>query len=113
MSGEGRNENLMANNIDAEIVQFPLRQTGEYFGGCQECAGNDGYLNIGAEHWFYCERHKTKWSAGENIFSGWYEENNGIWNENQRLLSGFVVVEPLSYDPSLATEAHPGEEIPQ
>jgi hypothetical protein len=29
---------------------------------------NDGYLNRGDEHWFYCWQHKKRWLFG----SGWF-----------------------------------------
>jgi ssDNA-binding Zn-finger/Zn-ribbon topoisomerase 1 len=40
-----------------------------YFGGCPECGDNDGYVNIGADHWFLCDTHKTCWPIGSNLFS--------------------------------------------
>jgi hypothetical protein len=43
--------------------------TEHYFGGCPECGDNDGYVNIGADHWFLCDTHKTCWPIGSNLFS--------------------------------------------
>ncbi len=39
------------------------------YGCCPVCGMNDGYLNIGDEHWFHCWEHKKKWLFG----SGWFE----------------------------------------
>ncbi len=34
-------------------------------------AGAWPYLNIGKEHWFYCDAHRVRWCIGRNIFSSW------------------------------------------
>jgi hypothetical protein len=38
---------------------------------CPRCGRTDGYLNIksehGAEHWFFCREHKTRWHVGSNL----------------------------------------------
>ena len=47
--------------------------TDEYFGGCPECGKNDGYLNVGKDHVFICDEHKTAWCAGANLFSSWQD----------------------------------------
>ena len=69
--------------------------TDEYFGGCPLCGSNDGYLNIGREHWFYCDRHKARWLFGSNLFSGWREETEEDWQRNRDRLATFFCVEPL------------------
>lgn len=68
-----------------------------YFGGCPQCGGNDGCANVGKTHLFYCSEHKTKWSPGSNLFSGWRDETE----EDQRKrweeigLGDFDAVEPI------------------
>ena len=32
---------------------------------------NDGYVNIGRTHIFYCDAHRTRWDAGSNLFDSW------------------------------------------
>jgi hypothetical protein len=59
------------------------------------CGGNDGYLNVGPAHWFYCKEHGTRWCAGENLFSGWREESEEDWGRNAEDLAGYAEVEPL------------------
>ena len=87
---------------DATIIPFPsprvstettATDTESYFGGCPECGGNDGYLNIGSSHWFYCDRHRVKWWVGADLFSGWRDEAKAKWGENARFLSAFREVE--------------------
>ncbi len=46
----------------------------EYHGGCPTCQGNDGYINIGRGHWFYCAEHRVCWFTGSNLFSSWRDE---------------------------------------
>ena len=69
--------------------------TDEYFGGCPQCGRNDGYMNIGREHWFVCNRHKTKWLIGSNLFSGWKDEDEGVWTRNEYRLENYMEVEPI------------------
>ncbi len=46
-----------------------------YFGGCPvlvngiPCGGNDGYMNVRSVHIIVCDRHRTAWRVGENLFS--------------------------------------------
>jgi hypothetical protein len=67
----------------------------DYWGGCPLCGSNDGYLNVGAAHWFHCQEHATKWCVGENLFSGWRSESEEDWHENAKVLSNYAEVEPL------------------
>jgi hypothetical protein len=71
--------------------------TDEYFGGCPRCGKNDGYLNVGRWHWFYCAEHKTKWCAGSNLFSSWQneaeEDQERVYNKVG--LGEFAEVEPI------------------
>lgn len=67
----------------------------DYFGGCPECGRNDGYLNVGREHWGMCDKHKTKWWIGSNLFSSWKEETEEEWKKNAERLSAYQEVEPV------------------
>jgi hypothetical protein len=69
-----------------------------YFGGCPICGKEDGFLNVGRNHWFYCAEHKTKWIVGFNLFSSW---RNQTEDEQRRIyaevgMGGFREVEPLA-----------------
>ena len=70
------------------IIPFP-EPVDTYFGVCPICKRHDGYLNLGAEHWFRCDRHKTKWRAGVNLFSSWQEETDASFADNAELLDSF------------------------
>ena len=50
------------------------------------------YMNVGRQHWGYCKLHRTKWCLGENLFSGWQEEDKEIWARNAATLAEFVDV---------------------
>ena len=65
-----------------------------YFGGCPECGGTHGFANIGPDHWFTCDDHKTKWWAGSNLFSGWREQDEETWHRNEAKLAAYAVVSP-------------------
>ena len=82
---------------------IPFRQI-DGFGGCPRCRQNDGYLNIGRDHWFRCDRHRVKWLEGSNLFSSWRDENEAIWVGNAALLAEFVEVEPLTRPPRIDSE---------
>lgn len=79
------------------VIAFPQRPINRehYFGGCPECGNSDGYLNIGGNHWFSCDAHRTRWCAGYNLFSDWRCEAPEIWDANEASLSDYRVVEPL------------------
>jgi hypothetical protein len=70
----------------------------EYFGGCPKCGLDDGYLNIGRDHWFVCHAHRRKWWVGSNLFSSWREQDDATFEENARLLAGYGEVEPLGQE---------------
>ena len=74
------------------IIDFPEI---DYFGGCPRCGRNDGYRNIGSNHWFICHRHLTKWWVGSNLFSCWKEETQAEWFRNGCLLTRYRIVEPV------------------
>lgn len=65
-------------------------QPDNYFGCCPICGSNDGFVNIGREHWFRCHTHKVKWSAGDNLFSGWQHETPDIWEINRKTLASYT-----------------------
>jgi hypothetical protein len=44
------------------------------FGGCPQCGGTDGIVNIGRSHWLHCSEHKVKWWVGSNLFDSWRHE---------------------------------------
>jgi hypothetical protein len=80
-----------------EIMQHPPVEhdrSDAIFGVCPACKGQDGYLNIGRDHWFKCDEHKTKWHVGSNLFSSWRHEDEAAWEENARELSEYEEVEP-------------------
>jgi len=75
-----------------------MEETDNYFGGCPNCGGNDGYVNRGKEHWFFCREHRTRWSAGSSLFSSWQhdtkEERQRQWSE----IAEYREVEPIFDD---------------
>jgi hypothetical protein len=70
-----------------------------HFGVCPECHQTDGYINVGRGHWFYCERDRTRWFAGENLFSSWREQTEDEQREIYARLgfSRFQEVEPVYF----------------
>jgi hypothetical protein len=80
----------------------------DYFGLCPHCHKNDGYVNAGKSHRFYCKEHKVSWCAGSNLFSSWRhqteDEQRRIWNEIG--LNDFADIEPY-FPPQVATESRP------
>ncbi len=66
-----------------------------HFGDCPKCKKNDGHLNVGRDHWYYCKRHQVKWFVGSNIFPDWLDETFDTWRQNEALLECFMEIEPL------------------
>ncbi len=67
----------------------------DYFGGCPTCGVNDGFLNVGREHWFVCHMHRAKWHVGSNLFSSWKDQDDAHFRENAWLLANYAEVKPL------------------
>jgi len=67
----------------------------DHFGNCPVCSQTNGCLNIGRNFWFVCHQHKTKWFAGNSLFSGWQFEPESNWLTNAALLNKYRDVEPI------------------
>jgi len=72
-------------------------ENGGYWGVCPRCRRNDGYINAGRSHWFFCKEHRVKWCVGANLFSSWRHETEA---EQRRVydeigLGEFEQIEPL------------------
>lgn len=66
-----------------------------YFGGCPICGATDGYSNLGAEHWFFCDKHQTRWCIGDGLLP---ERGGGTREEQEAdrlLLTSYASVEPV------------------
>lgn len=68
------------------------------FGRCPECGGNDGFLNIGRNHVFMCNKHKLAWIVGSNWFRCWRNETEEDWKKNKAILSEYRKVDGYSDD---------------
>ena len=75
----------------------------DYFGGCPRCWRNNGYLNVGPQHWFVCHEHRVKWLAGENLFSTWRDESNIDWQGNAARIARYREVAPVRPPASAAS----------
>ena len=57
---------------------------------CPKCGDNDGYLNVGEDHWFVCHAHRVKWLVGDDRFS--FPEQDD-WEANRKLLEGYEEIQ--------------------
>src|SRR5262249_49511508 len=87
---------------DLPCQEAAVGATPPFGGGCPQCGGNDGYLNIGRDHWFVCHTHRTKWCRGSNLFSSWRGQNPKEWEENDVRVGASRWVEPLCDDEAFA-----------
>ena len=82
-----------------EVIRLPGARaaitTDAYFGGCPYCGANDGYMNVERDHWCVCDKHKTKWRIGSNLFSDWKDEDENVWMKNEYRLANYMKVEPV------------------
>jgi uncharacterized CHY-type Zn-finger protein len=79
----------------SKVIQFPVQGVAcEELGGCPRCHSYTTRRNIDAAHWMCCDKHKTCWYLGENLFSDWLLEPEGASVVNARLLRGYRTVEP-------------------
>lgn len=85
--------------------------TDEYFGGCPKCGKTNGYVDVGADHWFACDAHRTRWYAGSNLFSSWRNEKTPEEIASNAKVMAYRVVEPVRMPTEPATEADPAHRI--
>lgn len=87
-----RKEDKMVNERDGSdkenATPKPVNRS-HYFGACPECGDTDGYLNVGKNHWFVCDAHRTRWYIGSNLFSLSPDEGEAEWETNRALLEGY------------------------
>jgi len=74
----------------------PCNAVNHCFGVCPECHKTDGYLNVGNNHVFICETHKTAWCVGANLFSSaMYETPEQQRAEQEQIgFDSYEIVEP-------------------
>ena len=65
----------------------------DYFGVCPVCGKTDGCLNVNRSHWFVCHKHKIAWNVGDNLFSAWRREDEATWQENDKLLRTYQIID--------------------
>lgn len=64
------------------------------FGNCPTCHKTNGFLNVGRDHWFVCDRHRSKWWVGSNLFSCWRDQDEQGRLVNVHKLAGYREVKP-------------------
>jgi hypothetical protein len=60
------------------------------------------FVNIGAQQWGYCEKHRVKWHLGANLTDDWLQETDRDWIANRHFLDGLALVysvPPKQYAP--------------
>lgn len=66
-----------------------------HFGACPKCGKGGICMNIRRSNYMVCEKDKVFWFAGDNLLSGWRDENEEIWKENAERLKGYIKVTAL------------------
>lgn len=69
-----------------------------YWGRCPICHEPPEILNIGRIHFAHCEDHAVRWCIGENLFSGWRDEDKATWERNEAYLRNCRPVRPFYLD---------------
>jgi hypothetical protein len=80
-------------------TELQMQRWDDYFGLCPHCHQNDGYLSIGRDHWFFCDKHRTTWWGGSNMLSSWREETEQEQREKfeAKMFDTYKKVEPYFY----------------
>jgi hypothetical protein len=67
---------------------------GECFADVQCIRGHPTrLLNIGRDHFVACDTCRTCVHVGSNLMSGWRQENESIWRQNEKRLVGYALLE--------------------
>ena len=81
---------------EPELAKY-LAGEPDHFGDCPTCWHNDGFCDVGRDHWFFCRIHRFCWNVGSNLFSAWRDETEEIWQKNREMLQGYAVIEEETY----------------
>lgn len=94
----------LARLTEDNVIQFvPKRmhpRSDRLLGLCPMCGRNDGYANIGKDHWAVCHEDSNKWLVGRNLFSSWMYEDESVWERNRSMLDNYHTVEPVDEWPA-------------
>ena len=64
------------------------------YGLCPQCLASDGYLNVGAYHFFVCDLHMVRWQTTAHVLD-WEHEDRAKWEANADKLEAYKEVEPV------------------
>lgn len=82
-----------------------LSDFAQQFGWCPECGQECPYLNLGRDHWFYCDAHRVRWRGGSNVFSSWLHEDEATWACNLALIWPYREVDSHTPTPEMLGRA--------
>lgn len=70
---------------------------------CPSCHESfEQYVNVRQTHWAFCQRCQIKSLIGANVFATWRDEDDAIWEANERFL------DTLTQDVDLNRETESG-----
>jgi hypothetical protein len=86
-------------NLQTDMAQTQRKSKrsadGGYFGVCPTCGSNDGFVNVGSDHWFICHEHKIRWCVGSDLFEAWRYETEEKCGHNRSWLRTYREIEPF------------------
>lgn len=65
------------------------------FGLCPHCHRPGNILNISRDNWIVCHAHRVRWYIGNNLLSGWRNEDEAVWRANIDLIGDYEIVRPF------------------
>ncbi len=66
-------------------------------GVCPECGLASGCLKIGAQTWYYCDEHQTRWHAENSHTAPQNQPHDGeAWRANAEKLAAYQIVKPAA-----------------
>ena len=80
----------MTSRAPTNVLPFKARKEPDHFAGCPECPygkAPDNIWNVRETHYAICEKHKTAWRVGSNLFSSWRSQTQEDWDDNAALLA--------------------------
>lgn len=75
-------------------------------GLCPTCRRSDGVLHVGREHYGHCDRHRTCWHIGSNLFTAWREQTETQRQANAMHLARYRRVQPFYFARPAASAGH-------
>lgn len=93
-------ETLLIDDFLGNLEEPPTKKNKDDYFPCPKCnQGMDHYRNVGRDHYGVCLDCGVFFLIGTNLFSGWQDEAEPLWEENKIYLAQLQYLNPVDNIP--------------